>query len=112
MLDPATCVLTSLNGSDLLPAYSIAVFWDDLIVNEGSPGGLWYEEDDESISIEFLLQSFEDSNTTLHFVWRYDYNETGVHKAAYLTIDDGGESATIGVQGSQYFHSRRVRIGH
>ena len=98
-LDPANCAIPPAVGYDILPPYSVAAFWDDLVLSEGSPGGVWYQEDDGAIYVEFLLQSYEDNYTNVHFLWGYRYDEPGISNILYLTADDGAISATIGVQG-------------
>jgi hypothetical protein len=91
--------------ASILPDTTIAAYWDDLWIYQGTPQGVYYEVDgstpDRSISFEWYTSHIGDRSQYYHFVMTFQEANPGVPVFTYYDVSDRGTSATVGMQSRQ-----------
>lgn len=105
--------LTLLEGSsqyevaplptDNIPPVAALPYWDDLSITAGTTEGIWYYADNMTFMVEWRVRaSFDVTDQEIaDFTLMYARDEPGIVWFEYYTLFEGGDSASIGVQGAQ-----------
>lgn len=94
--------VTSL-PTDSIPPATALVYWDDLLLTGGkSSEGIWYYANNTTLIVEWRArQSFDVEDTMIaHFTLTYNTTNPGIVVYHYYELFEGGDNASIGVQGA------------
>ncbi|KAI4142716.1 MAG: hypothetical protein L6R39_004834, partial [Caloplaca ligustica] len=82
-----------------LPTFSALGFWDDTVINQGQPQGIFYQIDNGNrVTFEYYLSHYQAAGEYYHFLISYSASNPGVFTYTYYQVSDLGASATVGMQ--------------
>ncbi|KAL8731828.1 MAG: hypothetical protein Q9166_003112 [cf. Caloplaca sp. 2 TL-2023] len=82
-----------------IPPFSLTPFWDDTIIYEGQPQGVFYKIDGgNQVVFEYYLSRYAAPTEFYHYLVSYSTSQPGVYTYTYYQVSDAGISATVGAQ--------------
>ncbi|KAL8808211.1 MAG: hypothetical protein Q9182_000275 [Xanthomendoza sp. 2 TL-2023] len=117
ILDQANRYFNDPLPSENIAPYTLCPFWDDGVIFEGAPQGIFYQitAGGTQVTFEFLYAQFPSPDRLIHFLVSYSTAQPGVFIYTYLQVPESGVGATVGAQygspnpiGLQYSYNEAV----
>ncbi|KAL8811675.1 MAG: hypothetical protein Q9200_001611 [Gallowayella weberi] len=100
ILDQANRYFNDPLPSENIAAFTLCPFWDDGVIFEDAPQGIFYQisAGNTQITFEFLYAQFPSQDRLIHFLVSYSTTQPGIFTYTYLQVPDSGSGATVGAQ--------------
>ncbi|KAL8820253.1 MAG: hypothetical protein Q9223_001485 [Gallowayella weberi] len=100
ILDQANRYFNDPLPSENIAAFTLCPFWDDGVIFEDAPQGIFYQisAGNTQITFEFLYAQLPSQDRLIHFLVSYSTTQPGIFTYTYLQVPDSGSGATVGAQ--------------